>query len=131
MTGPYPWSWRPPKSQNDAAPNGTSEVAAQRIAVVAAPLRERILAAIVEAGAQGLTDDEGEALLTIKPQTYTPRRGELVRRHLVVDSGERRPTSSGRPAAVWIDARLADSALRMAPAASSAAVARERGGERE
>jgi len=156
MTGPYLWDWGPPNPQNDAtpaatgerigepenspnnthpipapahhaAPSGTSEVAARRIAGAAGNLRQRIHAAIVEAGTHGLTDDEGEALLSIKPQTYTPRRGELVKLGLVVDSGERRPTSSGRPAAVWIDARLARSAPRMAPAALRAAAGSDRG----
>lgn len=156
MSEPHLWEWGPPNPQNDAtpaatgahvheserrtnstqsipapahhaAPSGTTEVAARRIAGAAGNLRQRIHAAIVAAGAHGLTDDEGEALLWIKPQTYTPRRGELVRLGLVVDSGERRHTSSGRPAAVWIDARLARSAPRMAPAASRATAGSERG----
>lgn len=156
MRRPHLWDWGPPTPQKDAtpaatgvrigepdkttnptqpmpapahhaAPRGTSEVAARRIAGAAGPLRQRIHAAIVEAGTHGLTDNEGESLLSIKPQTWTPRRGELVKLGLVVDSGERRPTSSGRPAAVWIDARLARSAPRMAPAALRAAAGSERG----
>ncbi len=90
----------PPARHN--APSGTSGVAADRIAGHAKDLRARVLAFIVEQGPHGATDDEGEAALGIKPQTYTPRRGELVALRLVVDSGRRRNTASGRPAAVWV-----------------------------
>jgi len=90
----------PPARHN--APAGTSGVAADRIAGHAKDLRARVLAFIVEQGPHGATDDEGEAVLGIKPQTYTPRRGELVALGLVVDSGRRRNTASGRPAAVWV-----------------------------
>jgi hypothetical protein len=87
---------------HDNAPEGTSEVAADRIAGYAGTLRERVYAFIASRGADGATDDEGEAALGIKCQTYTPRRGELVLLGLVVDSGRRRKTASNRPAAVWI-----------------------------
>jgi len=49
-----------------------------------------------------VTDDEGEEALGILAQTYTPRRGELVKLKLIVDSGMRRKTRSGRPAAAWV-----------------------------
>ncbi|HRQ74261.1 MAG TPA: hypothetical protein PLU35_14660, partial [Phycisphaerales bacterium] len=90
----------PPARHN--APAGTSGVAADRIAGHAKDLRARVLAFIVERGPHGATDDEGETALGIKCQTYTPRRGELVALGLVVDSGRRRNTASGRPAAAWI-----------------------------
>ena len=89
------------------APPGTSGAAAGRIASHAKDLRARVLAYIVGQGPHGSTDDEGEAVLGIKPQTYTPRRGELVNLGLVVDSGRRRNTASGRPAAVWIASTFA------------------------
>ncbi len=91
---------RPPARRN--APPGTSDVAANRIAGHTRNLRARVLAFIIAQGPHGATDDEGETALGIKPQTYTPRRGELVKLGLVRDSGRRRPTPSGRPAAVWI-----------------------------
>lgn len=93
-------SLSPPARHN--APAGTSGVAAQRIARPAKDIRARVLAFIVSQGPHGATDDEGEAVLKIKPQTYTPRRGELVALGLVADSGKRRNTESGRPAAVWV-----------------------------
>lgn len=95
----------PPAPHN--APAGTSSIAARRIAGHTPKLRARVLAYIVGRGADGATDDEGEAALGIKPQTYTPRRGELVALGLVVDSTRRRKTGSGRPAAVWIAATFA------------------------
>ncbi len=95
----------PPAHHN--APAGTSGVAADRIVGYAKDLRARVLAFIVGQGPHGATDDEGEAVLGIKPQTYTPRRGELVKLGAVVDSGRRRKTGSGRPAAVWVAATSA------------------------
>jgi hypothetical protein len=62
----------------------------------------RILALIIQAGARGVTDEEGEATLGIKPQSYTPRRGELEEAGLVRYSGMKRPTSSGCGAMVWV-----------------------------
>lgn len=91
-----------PAPYRENSPRGTSDRVAEMIEQHAPTLRERILATIRERGPIGLTDDEGEAILGIIAQTYTPRRGELVRAGMVRDSGERRPTSSGRPAAVWV-----------------------------
>ncbi len=65
----------------------------------------RILARIIEAGAHGMTDEEGGIALSIKPQSYTPRRGELEEAGLVRDSGMKRPTSSGCAAMVWVAVR--------------------------
>lgn len=96
----------PPAHHN--APAGTSEVAARRIAGHTKDLCARVLAFIVEQGPHGATDDEGEAALGIKCQTYTPRRGELVALRLVVDSGRRRKTASNRPATVWVLSEFAE-----------------------
>jgi hypothetical protein len=76
----------------------------------ASGLRGRVLAFIMAKGADGATDDEGESELGIKPQTYTPRRGELVAMGLVVDSGVRRATGSGCRAVVWVVAHHARAA---------------------
>lgn len=95
----------PPARHN--APAGTSKVAAQRIAGHAAKQRADVLAVIVKAGALGATDAEIEAATGLRAQSVSPRRGELVKLGLVIDSGERRPTPRGRPAAVWVAASLA------------------------
>ncbi|MBX3405061.1 MAG: hypothetical protein KF699_16745 [Phycisphaeraceae bacterium] len=89
------------------APMGTSEVAARRIAPHAAQQRADVLAVIVRAGAFGATDAEIEAATGIRAQSVSPRRGELRTLGLIVDSGRRRDTPRGRPAAVWIAARFA------------------------
>lgn len=94
--GPIPAPWR------RSAPHGTSSVAAGRISSAAPTIRDRVLAFIRDRGQAGATDEEGEAALRIKPQTYTPRRRELVQLGLVGDSGRRRRTDAGRPAAVWV-----------------------------
>ncbi len=85
----------------------TSCVEADRIAGHARTLRAAVLGFIIGQGTNGATDDEGMAALGIKPQIYTPQRGELVALGLVVDSGRRRNTSSGRPLSVWVAATLA------------------------
>ena len=90
----------PPARHN--APPGTSGVAADRIAGYAAKQRADVLAVIVKAGAFGATDADIEAATGIRAQSVSPRRGELRALGLVVDSGRRRPTPRGRPAAVWV-----------------------------
>lgn len=92
----------PPARHN--APAGTSGVAARRIAAHAAKQRADVLAVIVRAGAFGATDAEIELVTGIRAQSVSPRRGELRALGLVVDSGRRRPTPRGCPAAVWIAA---------------------------
>jgi len=90
----------PPARHN--APAGTSKVAADRIAGHTAKQRADVLAVIVKAGALGATDAEVELATGIRAQSISPRRGELRTLGLIVDSGRRRPTPRGRPAAVWV-----------------------------
>jgi hypothetical protein len=58
----------------------------------------------------------------MRPQSVTPRRGELVDAGQVRDSGRQRPTSSGRMATVWV-ATGSPPAPPSTPAASSPAIA--------
>lgn len=60
-----------------------------------------VLNALWKARESGLTDEEIQARTKLNPSTERPRRGELVEYGRVVDTGERRPTKSGRPAIVW------------------------------
>ncbi len=90
---------RPPAHHR--APAGTSEVSARRIAPLVRQQRADVLAAIVRAGARGATDAEIETSTGLRAQSVSPRRGELRTLGLIVDSGERRATPRGRPAAVW------------------------------
>ena len=73
----------------------------------AEPQRARVAATLLDAGSRGLADFEGQARLGMAPNAYTPRRGELSKIGLAVDSGVRRKTPSGRKAVVWIHARFA------------------------
>lgn len=79
----------------------TSGSAAEQNKPVARSLRETVLQWFIKQGPQGGTDEECQLALGLKCQTQTPRRVELCRLGLLVDSGERRMTTSGRKAVVW------------------------------
>lgn len=84
-----------------AAGSATSRQAAVAARDGAGTIRARVLAYFVGRGATGATDEEAQLALRLKPQTETPRRGELVKLLTLRDSGRRRRTSSGRWATVW------------------------------
>jgi len=71
-------------------------------------LRQQVLRAIVASGRRGMTDEELQEELHINPSTQRPRRIELVDAGLVVDSGQTRPTRSGRQAVVWFAVALGE-----------------------
>ncbi len=97
---------KPPACAN--APKGTSDVAADMIVAVVGHQCRQVYDVIAAAGLKGATDAEVEAVTGLRAQSVSPRRGELRALGLIVDSGERRPTPSGRPAAVWTLVRYAD-----------------------
>ena len=68
----------------------------------AAKQRARVWGYLLDKGADGATIDELHLNLNIPVNVVCPRRLELEEKLLVIDSGFRRPTSSGRPAIVWI-----------------------------
>lgn len=78
----------------------TSRTAAKRIAGHSADQRAKVFACVAEAGAEGRTADEVSELLEMRAQSVTPRIHELLKLGVLRDSGQRRPTSSGRPARV-------------------------------
>jgi hypothetical protein len=69
--------------------------------------RAKVMEVIALAGSQGATDAEVELETGFRAQSVSPRRGELVTLGVIVDSGQRRRTPSGRSAIVWILATLA------------------------
>lgn len=85
----------------------TSHDAAVQIKPEAATLRARVLDVITKAGDTGATDDEIEQVTGLVHQTASARRRELALGSKIVDSGQRRPTRSGRKAIVWIVAAAA------------------------
>lgn len=80
----------------------TRREASRRIRAASHALRGQVLGWFVGRGQHGGTDEECQLALGMKTQTETPRRNELTKMGLLIDSGRRRPTSSGRPATVWI-----------------------------
>ncbi len=53
-------------------------------------------------GELGMTDEEGQFMSGINGNSYRPGRVKLVDLGLVVDSGMRRKTRSGKEAVVWV-----------------------------
>lgn len=99
MTEPAtPGLFDPPAQRHSA----TSREAAARIVTGAKSLRGRVLMALLAAGPRGMTDEELQDGLLINPSTQRPRRVELVRMGLVLDSGTTRATRAGRRATVWV-----------------------------
>lgn len=67
-------------------------------------LQQKALAAIRDAGQQGLTADELAMRLGLDRWSIQPRTTELCRKGLIRDSGQRRPNCTGKKAIVWIAA---------------------------
>ena len=98
LFGQQPYGGVPPHVKD----SDTSREAAMSVLPKAGSKRRRIFDLI--AGSKGVTDDELEGLTGWRHQTVSARRRELVLLELVKDSGERRKTSSGRSATVWVAA---------------------------
>jgi len=80
----------------------TSHAAAGEIRSDAGRLRQAVWAFIRARGDHGATDSEIQTDLQLAGDTQRPRRWELQRAGLIVDSGQRRRTPTGRKAVVWI-----------------------------
>jgi len=80
----------------------TSHAAAADAQTNANTHRARVLAALREAGWNGLTDFELGDRLGLQQTSAGKRRGELRDAGLVVDSGRKRRAPSGSAAIVWI-----------------------------
>lgn len=78
----------------------TSKAASSSLELVLNELQLLVLTTIEEAP-NGMTCDEVELRLNLRHQTASARVNELMEANLIVDSGERRKTSSGRKATVW------------------------------
>lgn len=79
--------------------SATSKAAAMSMLKPLGRLQQMVYDEILERG--GCTDLDLEVTLGLIGSTARPRRVELLRRGLIEDSGERRPTDSGRLAVVW------------------------------
>jgi hypothetical protein len=78
----------------------TSREAAEQIGYDLNKLQARVLA-YLRSCPLGATDEEMQVGLAMNPSTQRPRRIELMDRRLIVDSGRKRKTRSGRWAVVW------------------------------
>jgi len=79
----------------------TSREAARMIRDRMGRLQQMVFEAISGAGMKGKTDLELESDLELVGSTVRPRRRELELKGLIVDSGLRRITPSGRRSVVW------------------------------
>ena len=84
----------------------TSRAAAESVRDGKPTALRRVYVAILMAGRDGLTDEEGAELLNMNPNTYRPRRVELSRsredRPALLGCDGSRATRSGRWADVWV-----------------------------
>ncbi len=80
----------------------TSVAAARSIEPRAVSLCGKVLEAIRSTRDRGLTCDEVKARLGLTHQTGSARIWDLHTRSLIRDSGQRRPSMSGRQSIVWI-----------------------------
>lgn len=82
--------------------SATSAEAFDSVQGVTGELRRRVYDIIKRSGLVGMTSDDVEETLGLSHQTVSARCTELKKRGLVIESGRRRPTRSGRNAAVLI-----------------------------
>jgi hypothetical protein len=88
-----------PPSQPHSA---TSRAAATAIRSGADTLRMTVYRWLLARGGTGATDEEMQDGIPMVPSTQRPRRVELQKAGLVVDSGDTRRTRSNRRAVVWL-----------------------------
>ncbi len=62
----------------------------------------KVLAHILSMGKHGATNEEMTFALGMRMQTVSARANDLWRAGLIKDSGERRKTTTGRKAKVWV-----------------------------
>ena len=82
--------------------SNTSKAAALAIQPKAGTLRARVLRHLEACGSAGATDEELQVALNMNASTERPRRIELEKAGLVEKTDRRRPTLSGRSAAVYV-----------------------------
>lgn len=83
-----------------------SAAAAAAIKPDTSRLRGEVLKFITAQGIAGATDEEIQLALGMSGNTERPRRRELEERGAIRESGAKRPTASGRKAAVWVATAL-------------------------
>lgn len=93
-----PRNFAPPANRTD-----TSQVAAAAIAAESPTIRGEVYRLIVRAGSTGRTNEELARAIGREESTVSARVNELHDKlRLIRDSGQRRKTTAGRDAIVWI-----------------------------
>ncbi|MBI1309669.1 hypothetical protein GC176_00035 [bacterium] len=82
--------------------HATSQDAAESVRPIVSTLVRRVFDFVQSCGLDGATDAEMQSALDLPGNTQRPRRRWLEQNGYVRDSGETRPTPSGRGAAVWM-----------------------------
>lgn len=95
---PSPTNPRPPYQAHSATSKAAAEAAEDNAPIA----RKRVYGAVAETGSFGMTDEEIADTLSMNPSTARPRRVELVRGGILVDSGDQRKTKGGKLATVWV-----------------------------
>lgn len=95
----FPLFPEPPHNGTD-----TSRAAAESVRPYLNSVRGKVYNRIVESGEEGATCDELQEALGLLPQTCSARCNDLKKAKLIVDSGKRRPTKTGRSAMVYVAA---------------------------
>lgn len=90
---------RPAAFQRDSE---TSRAAAVSVRGNAKSYRTAVLAYLRGRGPHGATNSEMSEALGMQLSTVCARCNELQKKNLVIDSGNRRKTATGRSATVWI-----------------------------
>lgn len=85
------------------AGSDTSQGAAVSVAPFVPSMRTRVLD-LIRSAPDGLTCSDVEHWTGFRHQTASARLCDLRSRQLIVDSGRRRPSASGRPSTVWVAA---------------------------
>jgi len=80
----------------------TSAAAAEAVAKNHRSMQDSAMAAIREAGPEGLTADEAANVMGVSPYQVRPRTAELRAQGYIKDSEKRRPNIYNRPSIVWV-----------------------------
>lgn len=88
------------RTRHDAPETSHLAAAAEKMRV--GSTRYDIYRCILLKTTEGLTDEELEGILGKKHQTVSAARNTLMNDGLIVDSGQRRKTTSGHEAIVWV-----------------------------
>jgi hypothetical protein len=88
--------------------SATSMAAAKLMDGKRAPLLAQIYSMLLGCLPGGLTDEEGQEMLSLNGNTYRPRRVELEEAGLVKNSLVTRPTRAKRQAVVWVAVPIED-----------------------